>query len=508
MEPAVSSASSASRPLTRLPLSPRTTEAAPSDPRGLADLVLHALFNAPSCADSRLGADPPPGAMIAALYSRMVAEQDVGTLYDDQDALLQLLRESIELGPTQRRYRLSSCSIGKALNIMCLVWRARGRTRPDIARLVALMESCTELIRRQDSMLLETCGVIMFHLGDLITCRALSDHCARLICDVLEPQFRSAIRGRLHEPLAGGDVALGLISTLRASEQRLFTAAVAPAQRTAADALITTVHMLLDRQPDFLLRCEVTTLGLIARYAVLYLRQLAAVQRTGPGAAGKDRQFSVARLVRMCIDEVCSRPCDSGAEPGCAQPGFDARLRYAPRYYEQWLSRQEPYVQAWLALRVGDGEPVRARPAAAATQTRPNPRPRTEHDSPLSRLGDAAAALGERGGSTVRETREYAIACVEAVMAALQRDDMSPQLGLRARAQMLFDIDTVFQHLDQANPLSTPRYDTPLEAMRVFMQKQVSDMVDAGGTPLLGPAVPLHSGLRSWQRLLLTQLLT
>lgn len=506
MNPAVSPVPLASRPRALSP--PRAAQLPPSEPRLLAEQVLLALFNAPPCGDFRLGVDPPSGAMIAALYSRMVAGHDVGTLYGDQDVLLQLLRESIALGPTQRRYRLSSCSIGKALNIMCLVWRARARIPPDTARLVALMESCAVLIQRQGSMLLETCGVIMFHLGELITCHALSDHCARLICEVLEPKFRAAVRSRLHEPLTGGEVALGLISTLRASEQRLVAATDAPSQRTAADALLVTMHMLLDRQPQFLRRCESSTLGLIARHAVLYLRQLEAVQGEGADAEDKDRQFRVARLVRTCIEEVRRRPSDSGAEAEQARPGFDCRLRYAPHYYQQWLSRQDPYVQAWLALRLEEGGHVQAAASAAVSAPRPVPHFDADRDGPLSRLGGAAAALADGDVVTVRETREHAITCTQHVMSSLQAEGTSLQPDLRARAQMLLDIDTVFQHLDHANPLNAPRYDATLETLRVFMQEQATELVDAGGVPLLGPAVSLPSGLRSWQRLLLSQLLT
>ena len=507
MQPAVSR-SSAPSPRSLLPLPPRmiSTEE-PSPQEVTADLVLQSLFNVPTCADSHLGSDPPPGAMIAALYARVVTSHDVSMLQADLDTLIESLAESVALAGSEPRYRISNCGIGKALHVVCQIWRERSKVAVETERVQHAMALCAALIRRQNSLLLETCGVIMFHLGELITCDAVSDVCQQLICDTLGPKFRAEIRRQLHAPLAGAEVAFGLISTLRASEYRLATDPASAAQRTAADALITTLHMLIDRQPDFMLRCENSTLGLIARHGVLYLRQLAALQEERPDAAYLERQYSAARLVRMCIDEVHSRPVHllPGERP--SPPGFDRHLRYAPAYYGQWLERQEPYVRAWLALR--SGEEV----APPATDTAPviDPTPAGVPGDALAQLGETAAAMAQQDGQIPHEALARVVECVEAVIRAV--DFGADRLELGTRARLLLDLDTLYQPLHRATPLwqrahdSQPRYEATLAAMRAFMLAQTAQLVDPTGAPLLGPPVPLWSGLRSWQRLLLTQLL-
>ncbi|WP_313460761.1 hypothetical protein [Stenotrophomonas sp.] len=508
MDRAVSCTSPAPVRASLLPEPPRVASVrGPTRNQALADVVLHSLFNAPSRAHAALGADPPPGGMIAALYSRLVVAGDFSTLDADQDTLIQSLRESVALAG-QPRYRLSNCGIGKALHVACVMWRSRSRSGLDVERLVQAVELCATLIRRQGGILLETCGVIMFHLGELITCEALSDTCAQLICECLEPKFRAEIRRQLHDPVTGAEVAFGLISTLRASEHGLTSEAGARMPRTAADALITTVHMLLDQQPALLMRSPSATLGLVARHGVLYLRQLAAVHGEHADAADKDRQYSAARLVKSCIDEVRSRTDGQAGAAQCHPPGFDPQLRYAPTYYAQWLVCQEPYVQAWLALRTGEApaqqHSVHPETAAGPKADRPSLR---DLDSPLSRLAQALGGLTDQDDPAAWQRREHAVACAEAAIAWVRSNAVHCHVSLQARAQVLLDIDSVFQHLDRANPLDAPRYDVTLEDLRAFMELQTAGLRDASGRTLLGPALQLPSGLRSWQRLLLTQLL-
>ncbi|WNH51459.1 hypothetical protein [Stenotrophomonas oahuensis] len=299
----------------------------------------------------------------------------------------------------------------------------------------------------------------MFHLGELLTHSKLSALCEVLIRRTLVPKFRAGIALIQDDPVAAGDVMFGLSSTLRASEHWLKTPAGAGAARTAADALVPVVHQLLERLPDMLRQCESAKLALVARHGSLYLRQLAAVQSVAEDDAAPERQLSVARLLKAWMDEVNRRNAQSASEP-------TDHLRYAPHYYAEWLSQQSYDDQRQLRLR--------------------------SFDVPTS----AADATVDRWPLIARADR---------LMSRVQSGGIRLDMG--ARARMLLDMDSLYQQLHLHSP-SNAADDTALDDIRAFMERQAAQLLDPTGKPLLGPTVPLLAGLHSWQRLLLTQLVS
>lgn len=449
---------SSSPPATTLRASRRTVPPfTPSSHDSVEHRLLLALFNSPMPTRTQVRRDPPPGAMIAALHSRIVKAGDASALDADLDTLLQALREGVALASVASADQPTHCAIGKALHLIREQWRMREEAGMDTTGLVKALELCATLIRQIGWVKLETCGVIMFHLGELLTHAKLSALCEVLIRRTLVPKFRAGVELIRDDPVAAGDVMFGLSSTLRASEYWLTTPAGAGAARTAADALVPAVHRLLDRLPDMLRHCETAKLGLVARHGSLYLRQLAAVQSVAEDDAAPERQVSVARLLKAWMDEVNRRNAQSASEP-------TDLLRYAPHYYTEWLGQQSCDDQRQLRLRSFDAPT----PAAAPTVDR----------WPL-------------------------IACADRLMSRVQSGGIRLDMG--ARARMLLEMDSLYQQLHLDRPLNAA-HDTALDDIRAFMERQAAQLLDPTGKPLLGPALPLLAGLHSWQRLLLTQL--
>lgn len=447
---------------SRRPVSPLMSSAHDS----VEHQLLLALFNSPMPNRAHRRTDPPPGAMVAVLHSRIVKAGDASALDADQDTLLKALREGVALASVASSDQPSHCAIGKALHLIRDLWRMREQAGMDTAGLVNALELCATLIRQMGWVKLETCGVIMFHLGELLTCSQLSAQCEVLIRRTLMPKFRAGIELIQNDPVTAGDVMFGLSSTLRASEYWLTTPAGAGAARTAADTLVAAVHALLKRLPDMLRHCDAGKLGLVARHGSLYLHQLAAVQAVPAEDAALTRQLSVARLLKALIDEVNGRSAQaaSGDEPLRSEP-VDA-LRYAPHYYTEWLNQQSGDDQRQLRLR--------------------------SFDVPTTAAGTAV-------------DRWPLIACADRLIAHVQSAGIHLDMG--ARARMLLDLDALHQQLHLDSPLNAA-HDTALDDIRAFMESQVAQLLDPTGKPLLGPRLPLLAGLHSWQRLLLTQLVS
>ncbi len=444
----------------------------------LERLVLNQLFN---------GARPPalsaprPMETVAALYSRLATQRDFSTVIADQQTLIDALRHCSRYGALRAAFSLDNCSLGKVLHVLCRVWRERSELDFDPGLLVEAATLCGDLIERKAFFKLETCGVIMFHLGELITYPPLRPMCERLICDHLEPRFRAELRSQLHLPLNGPEVVFGLISTLRAAEGRVVAAAGALSPRTAADKLVTTVHMLLLRQPGFLGRCESTTLALLARHAAHYLHRLAALPdacRASPTA--NERERSVAQLLRRCIDEVnVPGPRDADLTSGRTRGDCSGHLRHAVPCYLDWLAGQAGLVRTRFAPRGAE----------------PCPR--------LLRFQRAVEGLAEEGGGPCA-ARDQALAAADALIVSMQLGSARPPLATQVR--VLLSMDTLYRHLEAANPISSQPYTPSLAVLREFMTARLSELVDASGAPLLGPSPPLQAGLHSWQRMLLSQL--
>ena len=456
---------SSSPPATTLRASRRTVPPfTPSSHDSVEHRLLLALFNSPMPTRTHVRRDPPPGAMIAALHSRIVKAGDASALDADLDTLLQALREGVALASVASADQPTHCAIGKALHLIREQWRMREEAGMDTTGLVKALELCATLIRQIGWVKLETCGVIMFHLGELLTHAKLSALCEVLIRRTLVPKFRAGIELIQNDQVAAGDVMFGLSSTLRVSEYWLTTPAGAGAARTAADPLVSAMHQLLERLPDMLRQCESGKLGLVARHGSLYLRQLAAVQPVPEDDAARARQLSVARLLKACIDEVNWRDAQAASGDAALRPEPIDPLRYAPHYYAEWLSQQSCDDQRQLRLRSFDV------PTLAADST---------------------------------VDRWPLIACADRLMSRVQSGGICLDMG--ARARMLLDMDSLYQQLHLGSPLNAP-HDTALDEIRAFMESQAAQLLDPTGKPLLGPPLPLLAGLHSWQRLLLSQL--
>ena len=428
--------------------------------------LLLALFNSPMPNRAHGRTDPPPGAMVAVLHSRIVKAGDASALDADQDTLLKALREGVALASVASSDQPSHCAIGKALHLIRDLWRMREQAGMDTAGLVNALELCATLIRQMGWVKMETCGVIMFHLGELLTCSQLSAQCEVLIRRTLMPKFRAGIELIQNDPVTAGDVMFGLSSTLRASEYWLTTPAGAGAARTAADTLVAAVHALLKRLPDMLRHCDAGKLGLVARHGSLYLHQLAAVQAVPAEDAALTRQLSVARLLKALIDEVNGRSAQAASGDDALRSEPVDALRYAPHYYTEWLNQQSGDDQRQLRLR--------------------------SFDVPTTAAGSAV-------------DRWPLIACADRLIAHVRSAGIHLDMG--ARARMLLDLDALHQQLHLDSPLNAA-HDTALDDIRAFMESQVAQLLDPTGKPLLGPRLPLLAGLHSWQRLLLTQLVS
>lgn len=484
MDVAVSHSPSPPRPLP--PSAAQATASAVSHDRAaLERLVLEQLFNAPRSLGPSIRSGSRPIETMARLYSRLVTQRDFQTVDEDLQALIDALRESSRHGAMRAAYSLDNCSLGKVLHILCQVWRERSTLTLDAGLLVEAATLCGDLIERRQHFKLETCGVIMFHLGELITCSPLQPMCERLICDHLEPRFRAELRGQLHLPLKGPEALFGLISALRAAEGRVGIGPDGVSPRTAADKLLITVHMLLLRQPGILGRCESATLALLARHAAHYLHRLTllpADHRTTPLAGERER--TVATLLRRCIEEVSApAPRQIDVASGRSAPAAGGHLRHALSLYSDWLAGQPRPIQARFAL-----------PAAA-----PGDR--------LSQFVQAVSALPEaaNGLSPARDRAlDAALDAAHALIVSLQLGGTRPPLA--TRGHLLLHMDTLYRHLEAANPINSQPYGASLAVLREFMSTQLAELVDAAGAPLLGPSPPLQTGLHSWQRLLLSQL--
>lgn len=474
----------------------------------LAERVLEQLFNGtPWVARPSLEAEHRPAGVVESVFARLVREHNADHVHADLEDLIAALAESQRLGPEEAAYRLSNSMLGKALHVLCHLWRNRSVIHVDLARLTRAVQLCGALIEGQQKFMLETCGVLMFHLGELMTCQSVRTVCECLICDHLEPRFRGAIRQRPPGALTGKEVAFGLVSALRASETRLGSVEGAP-PRTAADRLLGVVNEKLDQEPGLFDPCGPPLLGLMARHGMHYLARLTAIQRRHPETeAGTYPQLNVARLIQRCIDDVHAleaRAADAGAD--AARSIFGGPLRTAEADYTHWLSRQSPHLQSLIARRVpatrvaSAGAGVSAAPCATARgPATPSPVTRTLAD--FSRL---VRRLVEPGREQTSGARARAVEQVDALIDAVQ-EGKTP-LTLAARAQLLLDMDTVYQCLDRANPIHAQTYAVPLASIAVFIAAQQAQLVALDGSPLLGPRIPSSTGLHSWQRTLLMRL--
>jgi hypothetical protein len=503
--------------------SPSPAQASPPsssvDRAALEQLVLQQLFNA----SRPLTPSPPPALLpmdtVAALYERLVVRRDFSTVDADQQTLIDALRDCSRHGAVRGAFSLDNCSLGKVLHVLCQVWRERSTRNYDARLLVEATTLCGDLIERKRHFKLETCGVLMFHLGELITYSALQPLCERLICDHLEPRFRAEVRAQLHLPLRGPEVLFGLVSTLRAAEGRVVAGPDGISPRTAADMLVTTVHMLLLRQPDLLTRCNSSTLGLLARHAAHYLLRLSALPAAWrTTSAAEERERAVAQLLRRCIDEVSMPgPRDIDAANGLAAPGLGGHLRHAVPCYLDWLAGQTRSVQTRFALRDAEAAiacvegwtkplPAAAVPSVPEAAPAPVPAGRRQGATPVTRLArffQAVERLPEDGRGA-RRVRDQALAAADALIVSLQLGWTQPALATQVR--VLLGMDTLYRHLDAANPMGSQPYAASLSSLRGFMEAQLSGLRDASGAPLLGPSPPLQAGLHSWQRMLLSQL--
>lgn len=468
------------------------------------------ITNAPSNRPAARGVCSAAAETVTVLYARIVAGNNFDTVCEDQAQLCAVLADVSALAPQRAAQQLNNCTLGKALHVLCQIWRHRGTVRYDRQALIEAAHVCGVLIEQRSRFALETCGVIMFHLGELLTIPSLTQRYVALVCDHLAPHFRNELLGRGAGMLTGPDATFGLISALRASEHQLVNEHGVVCEWTAADDLVSSLFLVLQRQPELLEKCESGALGLLARHAMHYLRRLDAVPIGATVAASlQARQRGIAQLVKRCIDEVDTpQPRAADARTLRPPPGFGGHLRDARPCYVAWLARQSCEVQRQLALRGACGQSnedpftVPDTDTAAAITC---PEDRTDpRSTPLSRLEDAAAALSREVGMPSRPLGERARVAADDVIDWI--NNVSPPLTARTRARMLLDLDTVYRHAINALPLGGAS-SAEMVGLNGFQQAQLGLLVDAAGKPVLGPALPSPGGLHSWQRMLLGTLL-
>lgn len=496
--PSLSSTSSPSRPQTLSFHREGRVERAE-----LARQVLLHLYNTSAdTAPPSFARDSADGAM-ALLHGRIVTNHNFRNAPRDLGILVATLNNAVAWGDADPGQRLGNVSLGKALQVICELLRRQATLPLDGHSLVSAAQTCCMLVERQTQFRLENCGVIMFHLGKLIGYTAMTARCKALICDHLAPIFRAQmLRGDAHA-FTGPDVVFGLVSALRASELAIDVKRNEIPARTAGDALLGAMQDVLSRNPGLLTRCHSATLGLLARQGVHYLLRLAAVRVPADAVdALKLRQFAVAQLIKRCIDEVRDPvPRAADANGGPPPRGAGGHLEFAPAYYNRWLNQQASHVQSLLGL----SEPP---PAGQGVVTQPAMLP------PATRFHQTLAALSPPPGAQPQEAvrhqhqRDLDSAFDEARALIHEADARESVPGLDERARMLLDLDALYQQLALANPLGSARYDAQLTILGDYLQHAVTQLRDVQGAPLLGPPLASAGGLHSWQRLLLSGLLS
>lgn len=450
-----------------------------------------------------------PTETVIALYERIANRGNLQGLIDQQARLNVVLERAACSNHADAR--IDDRTLGKALKVLCCVWRSRDRSEIDRAALARAVELCATLILRREQFALETCGVIMFHLGELMTFPPVQLRCAELIYAHLAPRFHRGLLAVERAALSGADATFGLVSTLRASELQLRDDDGALRQCTSADLLVGSLHEVMKTRPDLFQACNSGSLGLLAKHAMHYLHSLAKEEaRTGLVTAGV-RQKRIALLIKRCIDELNSpgsRPADAAqvkdaVRASAASNRFDDPLGSVPQRYAEWLGKRCPDAPPELAPRAAPMSWAAHAARAATSEASRQDSPQSAQGAALSRLGTVASGLSESARST-RAQRDVALDVADMAMTLVQQSRFP--LSGPDRARMVLDLDTVCRHVALTTPLGTLP-GRSMDALHVFMHEQLACLVDTCGRPLLGPALPSPGGLHSWQRMLLGTLL-
>lgn len=472
--------------------------------------------------------------LVSALYQKISKSGDLSTINADLDTLGRLLAGSVSAEESDGQERISNIYLGKALNILCQLVRRRGELDCDGKLLLSAAHRSVQAIRVRQDFTLENLSVIMFHLGELINHPSLQKLCGRAITAHLLPIFEAKLRDLPEHAVTGTCLAFGLVSALRASEHQMVRPLNGVLPRPAADSLLLMVPPLLQAQPDLLVSWESRTLALVAKYGVQYLRRLGQLSRgQGQKVAVETLQLNAAKALKPIIEEarLPSRGIWDQRDGGFHGFGTEKQLKdylaYSTHYYCEWLAKQQAWVQDRLALQEAERGPlpdnphdgrnfaqvVRAGMKAEPVAAMPVPplRPLSEEaeawapPAELARFSQDAGALFRLNEVADRYDREQAIAATNALIVAIASDRIT--LDSASRVQMLLNMDGVCLRLHLADPFDAPQYGLQLAGMCSFMSSQLGLLVDRTGRPLMGTEVPFDTGLSSWQRTLLAELI-
>ncbi|MFL9582536.1 hypothetical protein [Stenotrophomonas sp. AB1(2024)] len=472
--------------------------------------------------------------IVLALFRNIVKQGDFSTINADLDALSRVLVGSIGFCDTADEQRISNMCLGKALNILCQLVRRSGELACDSHRLIRATHRCADVLAAREAFTLENVSVIMFHLGELINYPPLQRVSSKVITDHLAPIFEAALRQQPLHTVEAATLALGLVSTLRASEHQLTRPHGLPIPRPAADALLTTLQTLMEAQPDLVTTWETRTLALVSKYGVQYLRRLALLNTRGGRIMPADaQQFTVARVIKPILEEARQpwrgewdqRQSEYHGMP--LEKQLKDYLTYSSHYYGCWLNRQAEWVQVRFGLQEAARGPLAdnphdgrafaevarraagmmAPPAGTVSLRRPLSLEVAALEPPtaLARFSQAAGALWRLDHAADNFDRDEAIVAANALITSIEAG--STPLNTSLRVQMLLEMDGVCMRLHAADPWDLPRYAWQLSSMRSFLSAQLALLVDANGVPMLGTSVPFESGLSSWQRMLLKELI-
>ncbi|MGH8466487.1 MAG: hypothetical protein ACRER5_20305 [Pseudomonas sp.] len=480
--------------------------------------------------------------IVSALYQKISKDGNLTTINADLDALSRVLAGSIGAEDSDSQSRVSNIYLGKALNILCQLVRRRGELDCDGKLLVDAARCSIQAIRARQDFTLENLSVIMFHLGELINHPTLQSRCGQTITQHLLPIFEAKLQHLPEHAVTGSCLAFGLVSTLRASEHQMVRPLDGVLPRPSADTLLLRVPALLNTQPALLVNWETRTLALVAKYGVQYLRRLGVLGRSpGQKVAVGTLQLNAARALKPIIEEARLSSRGVWDQRNGEFHGFGPEkqlkdyLAYSTHYYCEWLGQQQTWVQEELVLREAERGPLPDNPhdgrnfaevvragikpepstamssAIAATLPPVSPRRPLSDESEawappaeLARFSQDAGALLRLNEAADRYDREQAIAATNALIVAIMSDRIT--LDTPARVQMLLDMDGVCMRLHLADPYDAPQYGLQLAGMCGFMSTQLGLLVDRNGRPLMGTEVPFDTGLSSWQRTLLTEL--
>ncbi len=450
-----------------------------------------------------------PTETVIALYERIANQDNLQGLIGQQGRLNVVLERAACSNHADAK--IDDRTLGKALKVLCCIWRSRERSRIDRTALARAVELCATLILRREQFALETCGVIMFHLGELMTFPPVQLRCAELIYAHLAPGFHRGLLAMEPAELTGADATFGLVSILRASELQLRDDDGSLRQCTSADLLVDSLHGIMETLPDLLQTCNSGSLGLLAKHAMHYLHSLAKEEAAAGLATAGVRQRRIALLIKRCIDELNtpdSRTADVVLERDATRASttsnrFDDPLGSVPQRYAEWMKKRCPDAPPDLAPRAASMSwAAHARRAVTSEESHEDSR-RSAQGAALGRLAAVASALSEDARST-RAQRDVALDVADMAMTLVQQSRFP--LSGADRARMVLDLDTVYRHVALTTPLGTLS-GRSMDALHGFMHEQLACLVDTCGRPLLGPALPSPGGLHSWQRMLLDTLL-